>query len=274
MATYDTSDLRKGLKILVDGSPYIVVLAEFVKPGKGAAFTRTKMKNLLTGGVIERNIRSGEKIDGADVEENEMTFLYKEGDAFVFMDKKSYEQVHIPESTVDDAWQWMKDNLDVYVLFWNGRAIGVTPPNFVELKITKLRIKPGKPFVFGVHAKADHRCFVFGLPGNPVSAFVCATRFASRIIARLGGGQPSEPWLTGQLSLGLPANGPREFYQPATRLVPPGKDSTHGEFATITPLNWVGSADLFTLAQANALLVRPENDPPIPKGTVVRVLGI
>jgi elongation factor P len=137
MATYDTSDLRKGLKILVDGSPYIVVLAEFVKPGKGAAFTRTKMKNLLTGGVIERNIRSGEKIDGADVEENEMTFLYKEGDDFVFMDKKSYEQVHIPEKTVDEAWQWMKDNLDVYVLFWNGRAIGVTPPNFVELRITK-----------------------------------------------------------------------------------------------------------------------------------------
>ena len=137
MASYDTNDLRKGLKILIDGSPYTVVLAEFVKPGKGAAFTRTKMKNLLTGGVIERNIRSGEKIEAADVEENEMTFLYKEGEDFVFMDKKSYEQVHITAQTVDEAWQWMKDNLDVYVLFWNGRAIGITPPNFVELKITK-----------------------------------------------------------------------------------------------------------------------------------------
>src|SRR5437762_14236344 len=87
---YDTSDLRKGLKILIEGQPYIVVEAQFVKPGKGAAFTRTRMKNLLTGGVIERNIRSGEKMDGADVEDLEMTFLYKEGEDFVFMDKKSY----------------------------------------------------------------------------------------------------------------------------------------------------------------------------------------
>src|SRR5262249_56196179 len=92
---YDTSDLRKGLKILVDGAPYIVVEAQFVKPGKGQAFTRTKMKNLLTGGVIERNIRSGEKLEPADVEETEMQFLYKEGDAFVFMDTNSYEHIHL-----------------------------------------------------------------------------------------------------------------------------------------------------------------------------------
>src|SRR3954471_1872719 len=106
-AAYDTSDLRKGLKILVDGSPYIVVLADFVKPGKGAAFTRTKMKNLLTGGVIERNIRSGEKIEPADIEDTEMTFLFKEGEDFVFMDKKTYDQTHISKTVVDDAWQWM-----------------------------------------------------------------------------------------------------------------------------------------------------------------------
>jgi elongation factor P len=134
---YDTSDLRKGLKILIDGNPYIVVQADFVKPGKGAAFTRTKMKNLLTGGVIERNIRSGEKIEPADIEENEMTFLYKEGESFVFMNKKSYEQVIVPKETVDETWQWLKDNLDVQVMFYNGRAIGVTAPNFVNLKVTK-----------------------------------------------------------------------------------------------------------------------------------------
>jgi len=134
---YDTSDLRKGLKILIDGGPYIVVQADFVKPGKGAAFTRTKMKNLLTGGVIERNIRSGEKIEPADIEENEMTFLYKEGDAFVFMDKKSYEQMHINKETVGDDWRWLKDNLDCHVMFFNGRAIGLTLPNFVELKVVK-----------------------------------------------------------------------------------------------------------------------------------------
>jgi elongation factor P len=103
--TYDTSDLRKGLKIMVDGSPYIVIEAQFVKPGKGAAFTRTKMKNLLTGGVIERNIRSGEKMDAADVEDRAVTFLYKEGgEAFVFMDKSTYEQTSVPAEIVDEAW--------------------------------------------------------------------------------------------------------------------------------------------------------------------------
>jgi elongation factor P len=135
--TYDTSDLRKGLKILIDGQPYIVVEAQFVKPGKGAAFTRTKMKNLLTGGVIERNIRSGEKMEGADVEDLEMTFLYKEGDDFVFMDKKSYDQTHVRAEVVDESWQWMKDNLDCTVTFYNQRPISVSPPNFVELRIVK-----------------------------------------------------------------------------------------------------------------------------------------
>jgi len=134
---YDTSDLRKGLKILVDGQPYIVVEAQFVKPGKGAAFTRTKMKNLLTGRVLEQNIRSGEKLEPADVEENEMTFLYKEGDDFVFMDKKSYEQTHVSKEIVDDAWRYLKDNLDCQVLFFNERPIGVTPPNFVSLRVMK-----------------------------------------------------------------------------------------------------------------------------------------
>lgn len=134
--TYDTSDLRKGLKIMVDGSPYIVVEAQFVKPGKGAAFTRTKMKNLLTGGVIERNIRSGEKMEGADVEDRDVTFLYKEGDdSFVFMDRSTYEQTSIPASIVDDAWQFLKENLDCQVTFYNGRAIAVTLPNFVELRV-------------------------------------------------------------------------------------------------------------------------------------------
>jgi len=134
---YDTSDLRKGLKIIIDGNPFIVVQADFVKPGKGAAFTRTKMKNLLTGGVIERNIRSGEKIEPADIEDTEMTFLYKEADAFVFMNKKTYEQVIVQKETVDDTWRWLKDNLDVQVMFYNGRAIGVTTPNFVNLKVAK-----------------------------------------------------------------------------------------------------------------------------------------
>jgi molybdopterin molybdotransferase len=175
----------------------------------------------------------------------------------------------------------------------------------VDLKVTKLRIKPGKPFVFGVkesflpgpiiaeggspgdeakdrglppaattNEDAPRSRFVFGLPGNPVSGFVCTVRLASRLIARLAGGKPEERWLSGKLDCGLPVNGPREFYQPAVRSVAAGRDSSHAELATITPLKWKGSADLFTLAQANVLLVRPENDPTLPKGTVVRVLEL
>jgi elongation factor P len=133
---YDTSDLRKGLKILVDGSPYVVTEAQFVKPGKGAAFTRTKMKNLLTGNSIERNIRSGEKIEPADIDERQMSYLYKEGDDFVFMDTASYEQTHVGKETMSDDWRWLKDNMNCQVLFFNGRPIGISLPNFVELKVT------------------------------------------------------------------------------------------------------------------------------------------
>lgn len=146
----------------------------------------------------------------------------------------------------------------------------------VDLKITKLRIKPGKPFVFGVRSSAEHSApsatYVFGLPGNPVSAFVCTIRLASRLLARMAGSTPEERWVMGRTDVGLPANGPREFYQPVIRTVAAGGKSAQAEFATITPLAWKGSADVFTLASANALLVRAENDPPLPKGTIVRVL--
>jgi len=132
---YDTSDLRKGLKVLIDGVPYVVLEAQFVKPGKGAAFTRTKMKNLLYGGNIERNIRSGEKIPPADVEDRPMSFLFKEGEDFVFMDSSSYEQINVGKDTVGDNWQWLKDNMVCQVTFYNGRPLDVALPNFVELKI-------------------------------------------------------------------------------------------------------------------------------------------
>jgi molybdopterin molybdotransferase len=140
----------------------------------------------------------------------------------------------------------------------------------VELKITKLRIKPGKPFIFGTRGDS----FVFGLPGNPVSAFVCTVRLASRLLTRLAGGAVQEKWLTGRMTVGMPANGPREFYQPAIRTAAAGTISAQSEFAPIIPLGWKGSADLFTLAMANVLLVRGENEPPVPKGTIVRVLEV
>lgn len=115
-----------------------------------------------------------------------------------------------------------------------------------DLKITKLRMKPGKPFVFATKG----RKFVFGLPGNPVAGFCCTLRLASRVLTRLGGGTIREKWIHATLASPLPANGPREFYQPAII-----KDNQ------LTPLNWKGSADLVTLAKSNALLVRTEDEP-------------
>src|SRR5215217_1008829 len=113
---YDTSDIRKGLKVLMDGNPFTIVEFQFVKPGKGAAFTRTKLKNLLTGAVIERNLRSGEKLESANVETKEMQYLYREGDSFVSMDTKTYDQVQIPEETVGESALFMPENTNVEVL--------------------------------------------------------------------------------------------------------------------------------------------------------------
>ena len=133
---YDTSDIRKGLKVLIDGNPYTVVEFQFIKPGKGAAFTRTKFKNLLSGAVIERNIRSGEKLEPANVEEREMQFLYREGEDLVFMDQKNYEQVSVAADLIGEPADLMKDNLPCSVLFFNERPVDVTLPTFVFLEVT------------------------------------------------------------------------------------------------------------------------------------------
>ena len=133
---YDTSDIRKGLKVLMDGNPYNVIEFQFVKPGKGAAFTRTKLKNLLTGAVVERNIRSGEKLEPANVDQREMQFLYKEGGDLVLMDQTNYEQVSVSAEMVGKAADLMKDNLPCTVLFFNERAIDVSLPTFVFLEVT------------------------------------------------------------------------------------------------------------------------------------------
>lgn len=127
----------------------------------------------------------------------------------------------------------------------------------VDLKVTKLRIKPGKPFIFGVRDS----CFVFGLPGNPVSAFVCAARVASELIARMGGRRLR--WIEAPLASNLPLNGSREFYQPA---IFDGRQ--------IEPLEWRGSADIFTLARANGLIVRKENSEKMNAGDRVKFLEL
>lgn len=134
---YETSDIRKGLKVLMDGHPYTVVEFQFVKPGKGSAFTRTKFKNLLTGSVIEKNIRSGEKLEPANVEEREMQYLYKDGDDFVFMDQSTYEQVTVTADIIGDNSDLMMDNMSCGVLFFNERAVDVSLPNFIVVEITE-----------------------------------------------------------------------------------------------------------------------------------------
>jgi elongation factor P len=133
---YQTSDIRKGLKIEMDGAPWIVVDFQFVKPGKGQAFTRTKLKNLITGSVVDRTYKTGEALQPADVEEKGMQYLYSDGELYHFMDTADYSQVGIPEENLGDATKWMVEEMEVTVLFYKDRPVSVDVPNFVELEIT------------------------------------------------------------------------------------------------------------------------------------------
>lgn len=134
---YDTSDIKKGLKIQIDGQPYNIVESQFVKPGKGQAFTRTKMKNLITGSVLEKTFKTGEKLEPADVEERTMQYLYPEADRWVFMDTSTYDQVSLGADELEGTKEYLLDGMAVDVLFFSGRPIGVTPPNFVELEVVE-----------------------------------------------------------------------------------------------------------------------------------------
>jgi len=133
----DSSDIKKGLKIQLDGVPFTVIEFQFVKPGKGTAFTRTRVKNLMTGAVIDRTFRSGEKLTPADIEQHAMQFLYKEGDMFVFMDTSNYEQIQLAPELIGDDQYYLLEGTAVDVLFVSGRAAGVTPPTFVILKVVE-----------------------------------------------------------------------------------------------------------------------------------------
>ncbi|MBM4363524.1 MAG: elongation factor P [Deltaproteobacteria bacterium] len=132
----DTSDIRKGLKFMLDGQPFVVVDFQFVKPGKGQAFTRTRMKNLLTGNILERNLRSGERIEPADVDERSLHFIYPEGDMFVFMNQTSGDQVSVSREAVGDAAQFLADGMECSIVIYQGNPISVTLPSHVLLQIT------------------------------------------------------------------------------------------------------------------------------------------
>jgi elongation factor P len=137
MASYSTSDMRPGVKLIFDGDPYNVLENEYVKPGKGQAFNRLKVRNLKTGRVIEKTLRSGDTAEAADVAELEMQYLYNDGQFWHFMDPNNYEQLTADKIVVGDASIWLKEQDTVKVLLWNGAPLQVTPPTFVLLKIVE-----------------------------------------------------------------------------------------------------------------------------------------
>ena len=132
---YSASDFRKGLKVQIDGEPYIMTDFSFSKPGKGQALYRARLRNMITGNAFEKTFRSNDKLEKADLEERTMQYLYKQGDQYIFMDNASFEQLEISKEQLGDAVNFLTDNMDVEVLQYNGRPIGVTLPNFVNLKV-------------------------------------------------------------------------------------------------------------------------------------------
>ncbi len=134
---YSTSSFKKGLKIELDNEPYIIVDCQHVKPGKGVAFVKTRIKNLVNQRVIDRTFRSGDKVAKPELEESEMEYLYPEGGQYNFMNTVNYEQIHINKEDLGDCVDFLKEGMSVSILFYKGRAIGVELPLFVELKIVK-----------------------------------------------------------------------------------------------------------------------------------------
>jgi len=137
MASYNTNEFRSGLKFMLDGDPYNIVENEFVKPGKGQAFSRVKIRNLKTGRVIDKTFKSGESVEAADVIDTELQYLYTDGEFWHFMNPESFEQVAADEKAVGEMSKWLKEQDTCVVTLWNESPISITPPNFVVLKITE-----------------------------------------------------------------------------------------------------------------------------------------
>jgi len=132
-----TNDFRTGLTIELDGDAYQVVEFQHVKPGKGSAFVRSKLKNLRTGAVVERTFNAGEKLPRAHVEKREMQYLYKDGGSYNFMDMQSYDQLALSAEDLGDAVKYLKENMNILVASFQGKPIGVELPNYVELTVTE-----------------------------------------------------------------------------------------------------------------------------------------
>lgn len=137
MASYSTNEFRGGMKIMIDSDPYVIVENEFVKPGKGQAFSRVRVRNLKTGRVVDKTYKSGESVEAADVMDTDMQYLYNDGEFWHFMEPDTFDQHAAAESAVSEASKWLKENDTCVVTLWNGEPLVITPPNFVELTITQ-----------------------------------------------------------------------------------------------------------------------------------------
>ncbi len=137
MANYSSNQFKNGMKVMIDGDPCSMVDVEFVKPGKGQAFTRVRLRNLLTGRIWERTFKSNESAESADVMDIDMEYLYNDGEMWHFMDPNTFEQVAADKNAVGDAEKWLKEQDKSIITLWNNNPISVTPPNFVELEVTE-----------------------------------------------------------------------------------------------------------------------------------------
>lgn len=135
MASYGMNDVKNGMKIIVDGQPCVIVDTDYVKPGKGQAFTRVRYRNIKTGRVVEMTMKSTDSVEAADVVDTDMQYLYNDGEFWHFMQPETFEQHTADKNVVGDAAQWIKGEETCVVTLWNGSPLSVTPPNFVELKI-------------------------------------------------------------------------------------------------------------------------------------------
>lgn len=135
MASYSTSEFKNGLKIMIDGDPCNIIENEFVKPGKGQAFNRVKLRNLKTGRVLEKTYKSGESVEAADVADTDMQYLYADDEFLHFMDPKTFEQHVISVDAAKEVSQWIKEEDICQVTIWNGAPLSITPPNFVNLTV-------------------------------------------------------------------------------------------------------------------------------------------
>ena len=135
MASYNTSDFKKGLKVQIDGVPYLMIEMNFRKPGKGNALYECKLRNLLRNTVVDRTYKAGQTLEAADVSELTAQYLYRQGQNFVFMDNETYEQYELGEEQVGDAWKFLKEGMNCQLMLFNGNPIALTPPNHVVLKI-------------------------------------------------------------------------------------------------------------------------------------------